>query len=132
MGKLKEYFIEQGITVSDIPKAIIIHEVISVALAAFWWAACYQVQPIRAIARRVPRGRGAYEKALVIAKGKVDKMQWLKRLPGSDSPRLTTSFAESLILRGFLKPISFPGKLWASYKLTIMCKPRQKCIESTR
>lgn len=37
MGKIKEYFTDKGLTASDLPKALIFHEVISVAFAAFTW-----------------------------------------------------------------------------------------------
>jgi len=37
MGKIKEYFTDRGLTAADLPKALIIHEVISVAFAGFMW-----------------------------------------------------------------------------------------------
>lgn len=37
MGKIKDYFTDQGLTAADLPKALIFHEVISVAFAAFTW-----------------------------------------------------------------------------------------------
>ena len=37
MGKIKDYFLDQGLTAADLPKALIFHEVISVAFAAFTW-----------------------------------------------------------------------------------------------
>ncbi len=38
--------------------------------------------------------------------------------------RLTVSLAESLCLRAAIKPATFPFKLWAAYKLTLLMKRR--------
>lgn len=42
--------------------------------------------------------------------------------PGVDPSRLTVSLAESLCLRAAIKPATFPFKLWAAYKLTVLMK----------
>lgn len=44
--------------------------------------------------------------------------------PGVDPSRLTVSLAESLCLRAAIKPATFPFKLWAAYKLTLLTKRR--------
>ncbi|KAL4856003.1 hypothetical protein ACK3TF_003447 [Chlorella vulgaris] len=45
----------------------------------------------------------------------------LPQAPGG-AERLTVSLAESLCLRATIKPITFPFKLWAAYKLTLLAK----------
>ena len=45
MGRIKDYFVEQGLGPKDIPVAFVFHEVISVAFAASTWVACYGIQP---------------------------------------------------------------------------------------
>lgn len=45
----------------------------------------------------------------------------LLQAPGG-AERLTVSLAESLCLRATIKPITFPFKLWAAYKLTLLAK----------
>lgn len=45
--------------------------------------------------------------------------------PGVDPARLTVSLAESLCLRASIKPLTFPFKIWASYKLVLFGKELQ-------
>ena len=45
MGRIRDYFVEQGLGPKDIPVAFVFHEVISVAFAASTWVACYGIQP---------------------------------------------------------------------------------------
>eukprot|EP00241_Pyramimonas_parkeae_P009266 CAMPEP_0114237902 /NCGR_PEP_ID=MMETSP0058-20121206/7640_1 /TAXON_ID=36894 /ORGANISM="Pyramimonas parkeae, CCMP726" /LENGTH=145 /DNA_ID=CAMNT_0001349979 /DNA_START=232 /DNA_END=669 /DNA_ORIENTATION=+ len=134
MGRIKEYFVEHGLTVADIPKAIILHEAVSIAFAMATWTVCYSAQPVRSIAKFMPKkstpgllAKG-YTAALAGAHRQVDKMKWLAKLPGSDIQRLTTSCAESMCFRGAIKPVTIPGKLWVSWKLVMMTKLR-KCHE---
>ena len=41
-----------------------------------------------------------------------------------DPARLTVALAESISLRACIKPITFPFKLWASWKLVLATKTR--------
>ena len=125
MGRIKDYFIEQGLGPKDIPVAFVFHEVISVAFAASTWVACYGIQPSATICRplaKLPiaaKAAGAFEKALAFSDAKVGKMTWLKKVPivkNAAPRRLTVSLAESLMFRGAIKPITFGGKLYLSYK----------------
>ena len=66
----------------------------------------YQLRPTLVLARVVPVGKAApawlakgYKAAAGTASRQVDKMAWLKRLPGSDPQRLTVSLTESLCFR---------------------------------
>jgi hypothetical protein len=43
-----------------------------------------------------------------------------------DPARLTVSLAESICLRALIKPVTFPFKLWASWKLVLATKPQQQ------
>ena len=45
MGRIKDYFQEQGLAASDLPLALVLHELISVCFAAAVWSACYKLQP---------------------------------------------------------------------------------------
>lgn len=45
--------------------------------------------------------------------------------PGVEPARLTVSLAESLCLRASIKPLTFPFKIWASYKLVLFGKRLQ-------
>lgn len=37
MGKIKEWFEEQGLTAADFPKFMIVHEAIGIGFAVFMW-----------------------------------------------------------------------------------------------
>ena len=45
MGRIKDYFVERGLTPADFPVAFVFHEVISVGWAGAVWGACYGIQP---------------------------------------------------------------------------------------
>ena len=53
----------------------------------------------------------------------------------SEPQRLVASLAESLVARGALKPVTFVGKLWLSYKARCTrggCERCQACGLTTR
>jgi hypothetical protein len=53
MERLKRYFTDQGLGAADIPAAIVVHEVISIGMAAGFWAGCYALQPSRTFMRPI-------------------------------------------------------------------------------
>mmetsp|Transcript_9949 Transcript_9949/g.24534 ORF Transcript_9949/g.24534 Transcript_9949/m.24534 type:complete len:161 (-) Transcript_9949:92-574(-) len=135
MGHVKDYFTDRGLVASDIPKAIIFHEVISIAFAAFTWSAMFGLQPSVSLSRplaKLPlagKAAGLFEKALVFSDKKVAAMGWLKKIPiikNANPRRLTVSLAESLVFRGAIKPITFGGKLYMSYMFVRMGKDKMK------
>ena len=139
MGRIKDYFTEQGLTAADLPKALIFHEVISVAFAAFTWASCYGIQPSVTLVRPLralpgaSRAAGAFDKALAFSDKKVAGMTWLKKIPvvrNAAPRRLTVSLAGSLMFRGAIKPITFGGKLYLSYKFVMWGKERKERKEA--
>lgn len=111
--------------------AIVIHEVVGLCMAVGFWAACYSLQPSKTVGRPVAaaianskRGAAAqqaYNQAMASAAATVQRLSWLRKAPGG-AERLTVSLAESLCLRATIKPITFPFKLWAAYKLTLLAK----------
>ena len=134
MGRIKDYFTAQGLTVGDVPLALVYHELISVAFAAAAWATCYHAQPALRIA--MPLGRvlpaaartktaSLYAAALGAAEKQVLRQTWLKGLPlvrDAEPQRLVVGLGESLVARGFLKPVTFVGKLWLSYEAVLLSK----------
>lgn len=135
VAKFGAAFQEQGLSAADIPAAIVIHEVVGLAMAAGFWSACYAVQPSKTVAlplvdavarsKRGAAAQAAYGAALAQATRTVARMPWLNRAPGVDPARLTVSLAESLCLRASIKPLTFPFKIWASYKLVLFGKRLQ-------
>jgi len=131
MGRLKDYFLEQGLTPADFPVAFVFHEVISVAWAGGVWGACYGIQPSVTVCKpfaKLPAAEkvaGAFHKALVFSDTKLAKMSWLTKVPlvrNAQPRRLTVSLAESLVVRAGVKPVSFGAKLYFSYQFVLWTK----------
>lgn len=127
---------------SDLPLALVLHELISVAFAAAMWSACYGLRPARLVAaplgRVLPvaahgRAAGAYSRALDAAGAAVRRRAWLQRLPvvrHAQPERLVEGLAESLVARAALKPATFVGKLWLSYKAVLLIKRRTPALKA--
>jgi hypothetical protein len=131
MGRIKDYFLEQGLTPADFPVAFVFHEVISIGWAGAVWGACYGIEPsvtlCKPFAKLPVAGKvsGAFQKALQFSDAKLEKMTWLKKMPvvkNAAPRRLTVSLAESLMFRGAVKPISFGAKLYFSYQFVLWTK----------
>ena len=88
MERFKQYFAEQGLDKTDIPKAIILHEVIGAGFAIGFWSLCYTVQPSKTFMRPVALAMAKqqtsermYAASLVRAQRTIQSMRWLKRVP---------------------------------------------------
>jgi len=132
MERLKTHLKEQGITAADLPKAIVFHEVLGVAMAVGFWTACYHIQPssnlLRPLAKRASGNalaRKSYDRAVMSAQRTMSRLPVLQRL--GDPGRLTASLAESICIRAGIKPATFPFKIWASYQFV---KVRPSSMES--
>jgi len=116
VARLGEEFTRLGLEPRDVPMAVVLHEVVGAAVAAFLWAMCYHVRPTRhALLRGAPArlARAAEEKARASV--------MLAQIPG-DPGRLAVALGESVALRAVIKPVTFPGKIWAAYRLTLGLK----------
>ena len=88
MERFKQYFTEQGLTKTDIPKAIVLHEVIGLGFAVGFWSLCYTVQPSKTFMRPVASALARqqtlermYAASLVRAQRTVQSASWLRRVP---------------------------------------------------
>ena len=89
MERFKQYFAEQGLDPkTDIPKAIVLHEVIGLGFAVGFWSLCYTVQPSSTFMRPFASALGRkqtleriYAASLVRAQRTVESATWLKRVP---------------------------------------------------
>ena len=113
------------------------------------------MRPVASALARNQRLEQAYSMAMVRAQRSVQSWSWLRSVPGisrwgsrgrslycssakyislcasvacascRDPARLTVSLAESITLRACIKPLTFPFKIWASYRLVLAAKARQ-------
>ena len=113
------------------------HEVISVAFAASTWVMCYALQPSLTLARPLralplaERAAPVFKRTLEIAAAQTVKMT--KRVPmlvKANPERLTLGLAESLMFRGAIKPITFGGKLFLSYKFVQWTKRKSRPVRA--
>ncbi|KAG5181504.1 hypothetical protein JKP88DRAFT_349226 [Tribonema minus] len=137
LDHLRGVFEDQGITPADFPTAFAIHELLAVAFLASTWAICYQTQPsqsalfaplaraIRTSENRWVMGvREGFAGVVASAEAKIAASPRLSS-QGWDTARLTTALAESTIFRKSIKPITIPGKLWATWKIMELLPWRQ-------
>ena len=89
MERLRAYFADQGLQAQDVPKAVIIHEVIGAAFAIGFWSACYTVQPSKTFMRPVASAMAKnktlermYAASFVRAQRTVQSASWLRKAPG--------------------------------------------------
>ena len=57
--RVTDYFTGKGLSHTDLPAALVFHELISVGFAAFTWTVCYGIQPGVRIAKPLARVPGA-------------------------------------------------------------------------
>lgn len=127
MGRVRDFFDAAGLEARDLPVAFVLHELISLGLAAASWSLCYSLQPTQTLARALPgvKIRPSWMQAIQASSER--KLKWMKSLPmvKGKNKRLAVSLAESTAFRASIKPITFPGKLWASWKLTLLLKNKK-------
>ncbi|CAM9218414.1 unnamed protein product [Sphacelaria rigidula] len=126
--KVKKYFEERGVTAADIPKAIVVHNLLGAAFMVMTWGAFYQIQPSqRPMFAPMKRAVTNSNKAVVVKMRQSYKIvvseaerrmapQWMEKR-GIDSGRVAVSFAESTLFRKLAKPVTIPGKFWLTFKV---------------
>ena len=132
--RFENYMNEMGLSPSDVPKAVIIHEGLGLGLLGGIWAACFAVQPSVRVVRPLraavggslpgeERLGGQFEAAMVSMEQRVKRY-----VPaGSDPRRLVVSLAESAVARNLARPVTIPLKLWLTYRImTGMSSSRQR------
>lgn len=107
--RLTKYFEEKGLTVQDLPKAILCHELMGIFMLALTWSSCYYFPPSqnRFLKEPIAKMLAMVPKTL---SGPVTSNAFL-------SSRIGTSYLESSCLRKLIRPITLPSKLFLTYKL---------------
>jgi hypothetical protein len=107
--RFSRYFEGKGLTVTDLPKAIVCHELMGIFMLALTWSTCYFFplsqnqylkEPIARMVAMVPKALS----------GTVTSNPFL-------SSRIGTSYLESSCLRKLIRPITLPSKLYLTYQL---------------
>jgi hypothetical protein len=107
--RFSRYFEGKGLTVADLPKAIVCHELMGIFMLALTWSTCYYFPLSQNQFLKEPMARmvAMVPKAL---SGPVTSNPFL-------SSRIGTSYLESSCLRKLIRPITLPSKLYLTYRL---------------
>lgn len=132
LDKAKNYFLEKGLTLIDIPKAALIHETIGLSILFGIWAGCYIFRPSHRLL--VPLRR-RYPHLFTKKSGNMDLKlhklkEKLKKFKKIDGERVVISLGESVVLRNLIRPFTIPFKLWATWKIIILLKNPQNPPEN--
>jgi hypothetical protein len=122
MDRIKAAFAEQGIGAADIPRAIVVHEVLGASVFFGAWAACYAIRPTLGVARAVPALLRKVEAMSARAEAAIARWTWLRRVPGvrhADPARLGVGLAESMVLRNLARPVTVPAKVWLTWRAVV-------------
>ena len=132
LDKAKNYFLERGLTLIDIPKAALIHEGLGLSILLGIWTGCYVLRPSHRILiplrQRYPHFIGKISGNMDSKFHKLkEKLKKFKRINGE---RVIISLGESVVLRNLIRPVTIPFKLWATWKIIFFLKNPQKKTEN--
>ena len=120
MEEVKHFFSSAGLSPTDLPKALVIHECIGVSALLSAWAGCWAVKPSRKLlsalqVRKISEWKKAQEK---VDKSKLVRfVRTNKYLSSKRGAELGVAFGESYFLRKLCTPLLVPLKLWMTYQM---------------
>jgi len=123
MEEVKKFLKDKGLGVEDVPKGLVVHEVIGVGILLSAWGFCHMFKPSSKLVNVLKaRNIGQWERA----KKRVETSRLMnyarKNFSAQQTARLGVSFAESFVLRKALVPVLVPLKLWLSYQIVLQTK----------
>lgn len=125
MEGVKKIFADKGLQPSDIPKGLVVHEVLGLGVLVTAWAGCYLLRPSARLMAVLRRGK---EPLWAQAQARMGKSKVVKLLSQSRfiSPEkvgsIGVAFGESYFLRKLLMPVLVPLKIWLSLKVVLALK----------
>lgn len=135
LDQAKQYLIDKGLTLVDIPKAVIIHETLGISLLLMIWSGCYVIRPshhllipfkrrfpkyVELLHHKVDSKLNKYRIKMKLNQGKL--FNWIEK------ERLLISLAESVVTRNLLRPVTVPLKLYITYKIILLLKPKNSIL----
>ena len=120
MEEVKNFFSSAGLSPTDLPKALVIHECLGVTVLLTAWAGCWAVKPSRKLlsalqVRKISEWKKAQEK---VDKSKLVRfVRTNKYLSSKRGAELGVAFGESYFLRKLCMPVLVPLKLWMTYQM---------------
>ena len=132
MEEVRKFLSSAGLSPSDLPLALAIHEGLGVSVLLSAWAACWAVKPSRKLltalqVRKLAEWQKAQEN---IEKSKLVRLvRNNKYLSSKRGAELGVVFGESYFLRKLCMPVLVPLKLWMTYQMMGMGKVKGTKIE---
>ena len=110
MVRLQNYMTSHGLEVSDIPKALVLHEILGICMLAVTWTFCYyfplsKIPFFEAQLKRLPPMHS------------FSKSATMNRVFDALSSRRGVAYLESSCLRKVIRPATIPGKMWVVFLL---------------
>lgn len=100
---------DRGFTARDVPKAIIFHEALGIAMLALTWTACFYFPPSQNVYLRSP-----IERMMRVMPARLTRTIHANAFLNS---KLGASYLESSCVRKLIRPITFPAKLFLTFKM---------------
>jgi hypothetical protein len=121
-----QHFEATGLTAMDIPKALVVHETLGIALLGGAWAGCYHLEPTRRGLAAFGSASAPMNQAMQAARTKFARWSsWTRRVPvlrRADQARLLVSLAESSVARKLIAPATVPLKIWAACYVVLLAR----------
>ena len=113
-AKVENYFFERGVT--DIKRAVLIHEVLGMSMLFGTWTVCYFYPPSQTKLLKEPISRT------------------MKMFPSAMSRsfefgKFGGSYIEASCLRKIVRPVMIPTKLWSTFMIIRLISPQTQTME---
>lgn len=109
---------EKGISVADVPTAVVVHEAAGLGVMMAAWAACFYARPTRALYRSAALQRAApsFRARADALVARVRASRAFEVVSRRVSERVAVALAESSVVRRAVSPVTVPLKLWVTWK----------------
>ena len=128
---ITSFFEAQNVSPTDIPIFLLVHTTLSAILVSFTWFLCYQTmsthtvpswnRPTSFVTNHpfVQKQTMRWSRQIEVSTKSSETMQRiLGKFPTMDPARLAASLVEAKIARLLVKPVTIPGRIWLSLKVT--------------
>jgi len=125
MEEVKQYFASKGLEAKDIPKGVLLHEVLGLGVLLSVWGGCYLMKPsgrfLQTLQKTQPQLWKKAETRMETSK-LLSKIRSSKFVSSSQGTRLVVAFGEGYFIRKLLVPVLVPLKLWVAVVAVIALK----------
>lgn len=114
MDRFSQHLQDKGLQAADIPKAIIVHELLGFTMLFLTWSLCFFYPPSQTKLLKKPVERVLSMMPSALSNSVASN--------GFLSSRMGSSYIESSCLRKIIRPATFPMKLFLTYEIVCATK----------